>query len=183
MMSLQGRFLVAAPHQLDPNFVQAVILVIEHADRGALGVIVNRPRDRHEALSRRRSAKPRWPEGPKLYFGGPVTGPRMAVHTDELFSEIEVLRGVFFAGRRENVHALARSREQACKLFTGYTGWGPGQLELEVENGIWRATAATAAEIFSSGDNLWERLLRQAFDSLLAVMCNIRHIPSDASLN
>ena len=48
MKSLQGHFLVAAPHQLDPNFVEAVILVVEHADRGAFGVIVNCPRDRHE---------------------------------------------------------------------------------------------------------------------------------------
>ena len=62
-------------------------------------------------------------------------------------------------------------------------GWGPGQLEREVEYGVWRAIPATAAEIFSNGDNLWERLLRQAFDSLLQVMCNVKHIPSDASLN
>ncbi|MGA2616088.1 MAG: YqgE/AlgH family protein [Thermoguttaceae bacterium] len=183
MMSLQGRFLVAAPHQLDPNFSEAVILVVQHADRGALGVMVNRPRDRQEVISRQRSTRPRWPAGPRLYFGGPVTGPRMAVHTDELFSEIEVLPGVFFAGRKKNVLALTRSRERPCKLFTGYAGWGPGQLEHEVEHGIWRATAATAAEIFSSGDNLWERLLRQAYGSLLAVMCNIKHIPSNASLN
>ena len=183
MKSLQGHFLVAAPHQLDPNFVEAVILVVEHADRGALGVIVNCPRDRHEGISQQRSTKPRWPEGPRLYFGGPVTGPLMAVHTDAFFAEIEVLPGVFFAGRKKNVRALTRSGEQPCKVFTGYAGWGPGQLEHEVEYGIWRAIPATAAEIFSNGDNLWERLLRQAFDSLLAVMCNIRHIPSDASLN
>ena len=183
MKSLQGHFLVAAPHQLDPNFVEAVILVLEHVDRGAFGVIVNCPRDRHEKISQQRSTKPRWPEGPRLYFGGPVTGPLMAVHTDEFFAEIEVLPGVFFAGREKNVLALMRSREQPCKVFTGYAGWGPGQLEHEVEYGIWRAIPATAAEIFSNGDNLWERLLRQTFDSLLEVMCNIKHIPSDASLN
>ena len=107
----------------------------------------------------------------------------MAVHTDELFSEIEVLPGVFFAEREKNVLAVMRSTQQPCKVFTGFAGWGPGQLENEVEHGIWRAIPATAAEIFSNGENLWERLLRQAFDSLLQVMCNIKHIPSDASLN
>ena len=112
-----------------------------------------------------------------------MTGPLMAVHTDESFAEIEVLPGVFFAGREKNVLALMRSREQPCKVFTGYTGWGPGQLEHEVEDGIWRAIPATAVKIFSNADNLWEGLLRQAFDSLLRVMCNIKHIPSDASLN
>ena len=182
MKSLQGHFLVAAPHQLDPNFVETVILMVEHADRGAFGVIVNCPRDRHEAISRHRSAKPRRPEGPRPCFGGPVTGPLMAVHTDECFAEIEVLPGVFFAGREKNVRAL-------CDPGTALQGvqrvrrMGAGQLEYEVEFGIWRAVPATAAKIFSNADNLWERLLRQAFDALLQVMCNIKHIPRDVSLN
>jgi putative transcriptional regulator len=181
--SLQGSFLVAAPHQLDPKIVEAVILVIEHTGRGALGVIVNFPKDQHEGNSQPRSPRPRSPEGPRLYFGGPVTGPLMAVHADEFFSEREILPGVFFAGREKNVLAVMRSGEQHCKVFTGYAEWGPGQLEHEVENGNWRAIPATAADIFSDGDNLWERLLRHAFDSILQVMCNVKHIPSDVSLN
>ncbi len=183
MKSLQGHFLVAAPHQLDPNFVEVVILIVEHDNRGAFGIIVNCPMDWHEGISQQRSTKRCWPEGPRLYFSGPVIGPLMAVHTDEFFAEIEVLPGVFFAGREKNVLALMRSREQPCKMFTGYAKCWPGQLEHEVEYGIWRAIPATAAKIFSSGDNLWERLLRQASDSLLQIMCNIKHIPSDASLN
>ena len=181
--SLQGHFLVAAPHQLDPNFVKTVILVVEHADRGAFGVIVNCPRDRHVAISRQARSRRRRAERPRLYFGGPVTGPLMAVHTDESFAEVEVLPGVFFAGREKKVLALMRSSEHPCKVFAGYTGWGPGQLEHEVEAGIWRAIPATAANIFSSGGDLWEDLLRQACDSLLQVMCNIKHIPSDPSMN
>ena len=70
-----------------------------------------------------------------------------------------------------------RSGNRPCKVFRGYVGWGPGQLEHEVEYGIWRAVPATAAKIFSC-DNLWERLLRQSFDTLLQVMCNIKHIPA-----
>jgi putative transcriptional regulator len=107
----------------------------------------------------------------------------MAVHTDESFAEIEVLPGVFFAGRKKKVLALMRSSEHPCKVFAGYVGWGPEQLEHEVEYGIWRTIPATAAKIFSHGGNLWERLLKQAFDSLLQVMCNIKHMPLDASLN
>jgi putative transcriptional regulator len=183
MKSLQGHFLAAAPHQLAPKFVEAVVLVVEHSDRGAFGVIVNCPRDRHEGIARQRKTKPRWPERPRLNFGGPVAGPLMAVHADELYAEIEVLPGVYFAGRKKNVLALLQSREQPCKMFTGHATWGPGQLEHEVEDGVWQAIPATAATIFSDGGNLWERLLRQASDSLLQVMCNIKHLPSDASLN
>jgi putative transcriptional regulator len=183
MKSFQGHFLVAAPHQLDPNFFEAVILVVEHADRGAFGVIVNCPKELHEGLAQQRSTKPRWANGPRPHFGGPVIGPRMAVHTNESLAEVELLPGVFFAGRKKNVRALMRSRERPCKVFTGYTGWGPGQLERELEDGIWRAVPATTEEIFSSGDDLWERLLRQASDLRLAVICNIKHIPGDASWN
>jgi len=107
----------------------------------------------------------------------------MAVHADGAFAGIEILPGVFFEGEEEHVFTLMRSTEQPYKAFTGYTGWGPRRLEYEVEYGIWRATPATAAEVFSNGDNLWERLLREAFDSLLQVMCNVKYIPSDASLN
>ena len=109
MKSLQGHFLLAASHQLDPNFFEAVILAVTHSDRGAFGVIVNCPRDRHEGISQQPVAKPRWSGCSRLYFGGPVASPLLAVHTDELFSEIEVLPGVFFAGREKNVlrcHAI-----------------------------------------------------------------------------
>jgi len=51
MNSLQGYILVANPHQLDPDFIEAVVLVVEHDDRGAMGVIVNCPRDQHERTS------------------------------------------------------------------------------------------------------------------------------------
>ena len=183
MKSLQGYFLLAAPHQLDPNFVEAVILVVEHTDRGAFGVIVNCPRHRHKRISQQRSARPRRAKGLNPCFGGPVSGPLMAVHRDKCFAEIEVLPGVFFAGRGKNVRALLRSREQPCKVFRGYVGWGRGQLEHDVQYGVWRVIPATAARIFSRGDDLWETLLRQAFDSLLRFVCNIKHIPIDASLN
>ena len=183
MNSLKGHFLAANPHQLDPDFIEAVVLVVEHDDRGAMGVIVNCPRDRHEGTSRQRNTKRRWPAEPRLFFGGPVTGPLMAVHADEAFAGITIAPGVFFEREEERVFTLMRSTEQAYKAFTGHAGWGPRQLEHEVDYGIWRAIPATAAEIFSNGGHLWERLLRQASDSLLQVMCNVKHIPRNPSLN
>ena len=98
-------------------------------------------------------------------------------------AEIEVIPGVFFAGKDKKVRALMRSREQPCKVFAGYAGWASGQLEQEVQDGVWRAVPATAERIFASDDNLWEELLRQAFDVLLQSICRIKQLPSDASLN
>src|SRR5208337_1315361 len=99
----------------------------------------------------------------QVYFGGPVAGPLMAVHSDESFAEHEIMPGVFFAGKEENVLHLMRQTKHPCKVFTGYAGWGPGQIEDEIEQGFWRVVPAAADQIFSKSDTLWEELTRQFF--------------------
>ena len=183
MNSLRGHFLVAAPHQLDPNFVKAVILVVGHTERGAFGVIVNGsgreidpppPQTRSMALS----AQPRRPA-----FGGPVTGPLMAVHTKPSLGERQVLPGVFFSAKEKNVSALIGRAAQPCKLFAGYAGWGPEQLDYEVEQGVWRVVPATPAQVFSESRDLWEQLSRQASRLQLRLMFHIKHLPASPLLN
>jgi putative transcriptional regulator len=182
MNSFQGGFLVAAPHQLDPNFAGTVILVVEHADRGAFGVIVNGPSEESSRIEYRSS---RWcsPEKVKLFFGGPVTGPLMAIHAKASLGERQLLPGVFFSGKETKLLTLIWRTEQPCKIFTGYAGWGPGQLDHEVEQGIWRVARATPAQIFSEDSDLWEQLSRQASRLQLRIMFNIKHIPADPLLN
>ncbi len=182
MNSFQGHFLVAAPHQLDPNFVKATILVVEHTNRGCFGVIVN---SAGEESSRFQQRTCRWcsPEKLRFFSGGPVTGPLMAVHTKASLGERQLLPGVFFSGQEKNVLALMRQAGQPCKIFFGYAGWGPGQLDYEVEQGIWRVVPATPEQIFSRDGDLWEQLARQAARLQLRIMFNIKHIPADPLLN
>ncbi|MGD0900592.1 MAG: YqgE/AlgH family protein [Thermoguttaceae bacterium] len=182
MKSLQGHFLVATPHQLDPNFARAVILVVGHTRRAALGVIVNDTTEKRSRLQQRNS---RWrpPEKARLHFGGPVTGPWMAVHTSASLGERQLLPGVFFSAKERNVLSLMGQTEHPCKVFTGYAGWGPGQLDHEVEQGTWRVVPATSEQIFSDCRDLWEQLSRQASRLQLWTMFNIKHIPADPSLN
>ena len=137
MHSLQGHFLVAAPHQLDPNFVKATILVIEHTNRGSFGVIVNGT-GRESSRFQQRNFTWCSPEKLRFFFGGPVTGPLMAIHTKESSGERQFLPGVFFSAQEKNVLSLMRHAERPCKIFFGYAGWGPRQLDYEVEQGIWR---------------------------------------------
>jgi putative transcriptional regulator len=182
MNSFQGNFLVAAPYQLDPNFVKTAILVVEHADRGAFGVIVNNTREEASRLpsgsfGRRFSSKV------KLSFGGPVTGPLMAVHMNAPLGEREFLPGVFFSGKEKNVLKLMGQAEHLCQIFMGYAGWGPRQLDYEVERGIWRVVPATPELIFSESRDLWTQLSRQASRQQLRIMFNIKHIPADPLLN
>jgi putative transcriptional regulator len=180
MHSLQGHFLVTAPHQLDPNFVERVILVVEHGDRGTFGVILNCSRELGscERMSQRHSLGKA-----RMYCGGPVIGPLMAVHTDESCAEIEILPGVFFAGKEENVLPLMSQTKQPYKVFTGYAGWSPEQLEHEIEHGAWGIAPGTAEQIFSSSSDLWEELSRQVYKMQLHEWYNLKHIPGDPQLN
>ena len=183
MKSVQGHFLVAAPHQLDPNFLETVILVVEHSAQGAFGVIVNCPRERNQISPQERRTERFLLGKARMYSGGPVTGPLMAVHTDASFAEREILPGVFFAGKEENVLPLMRYTKQPYKIFTGYVGWGSRQLEYEIERGVWRVALAVADQIFSSSDSLWEQLARQVFEMQLHEMFNVKHIPVDPEWN
>jgi len=115
--------------------------------------------------------------------GGPIAGPLMAVHSDQAFAEHEILPGVFFAGKEKNVLLLIGQGKHPCKVFTGYTGWGPRQLEYEIEQGVWRVAPAAADQIFSSSDRLWEELTRQDFEIQWSVLLNVRHIPADPQWN
>ena len=182
MNSFQGHYLVAAPHQLDPNFVKAAILVVEHTDRGAFGVIVNGASEESRRLPQRNSRRFS-AEKVRFFCGGPVTGPLMAVHTRASLGERQFLPGVFFSGKEKNVLALMWQAEQPCKIFVGYAGWGPGQLDYEVEQGVWRVVPATPEQIFSEDSDLWEQLSRQASRLQLRSMFNLRHIPADPLLN
>ena len=109
---------MAAPHQLDPNFVKATILVIEHTNRGSFGVIVNGT-GRESSRFQHRNFTWCSPEKLRFFFGGPVTGPLMAIHTKESSGERQFLPGVFFSAQEKNVLSLMRHAERPCKIFSG----------------------------------------------------------------
>src|SRR5215469_11256802 len=96
MDSLQGHFLIASPQLQDPNFFRSVVLLVQHNDQGALGVILNRPLDMtiQEAWPQV-SEEPCNAEGP-LHEGGPCRGPLMVLHTDEPLSQLKVCDGIYF---------------------------------------------------------------------------------------
>ncbi len=163
--------------------METVILVVAHTNRGAMGVILNRPKpQRRQPLWQRRKRRPP-PRKPVLYFGGPVTGPLMAIHTDPSHSEMRLMPGVFFSGKKENVLAALRKKKQLCKLFLGYVGWGPRQLEYEVQIGVWRVVPGTIGEVFSRSNDLWHELHTQASRIQFQTMFHIDYVPVDPTLN
>ena len=157
MRSLQGHFLLASPDQPDPTFAETVVLVVEHTDQGAFGVVMNSEKEPDDV-----SSDEDYAAGEVAGLGVLSTGPRMAIHAERYLAETKVLPGVFFSAKEENVLLLMDQTDQPYKIFTGYVEWGKGQLDDDLRRGLWRSVPATAEQIFSAGADLWARLSRPA---------------------
>ena len=180
MESLRGHLLIAGPTLLDPNFWRTVVLVGEHSEEGALGVVLNRSSETpvEEAL----------PELTLLaedlgavHVGGPVQPSAVVVLADFVdpdAAETLVLDSVGFLPSEVEPDALGELRR--ARVYAGYAGWGPGQLDGELEEGSWIVEPALPDDVFTDDpEGLWSDVLRRKGGpfAVLAAM------PPDPSLN
>jgi putative transcriptional regulator len=183
MASLAGHLLVASQNLLDPNFVKTVVLLVQHNEEGALGVVVNRP------ISK--SVQDLWREvggGPcsntqPVYLGGPVPGPLMAVHRLDSLAEIEIIPGLFFSASKPKLDALVMRSDPALKIFIGHSGWGPGQLDDEMNQGAWLTMPTDVETVFLNSDELWVTVSRLIGREMMQSMLHIKNIPDDPTVN
>jgi len=183
MKSLRGHLLVATPRLPDENFFRTVVLMVEHNEHGALGVVLNRPGDQ--------SVQQLWAEvsevsstnNRKVNMGGPVSGPLLAIHTSRKLAEIEILSGVYLAAQKHLLDQLVQQERHRYRVFLGHAGWGGGQLESELDQGAWLVTPATKEYVFYEEDDLWETVAKRIGDAVLLESLHIKHIPEDPSMN
>lgn len=159
---MKGRLLVSAGGLYDPDFRHTVVLVGEHDASGAVGVVLNRALDTAVA-----AAVPALAElvesGERLFQGGPVE-PELAVLMVELsrpeLVDVPVFGSVgFLTGA---VPADVRPHVRRARVFVGHAGWGPGQLERELESDSWIIEGATEEDVFTrSPEDLWRRVLER----------------------
>ncbi len=178
--SLKGKFIIASPRLMDPNFVQSVVLLIQHDENGAMGVIINRPME----VSVRQACEPLEAveclvEAP-LHVGGPCEGPLMALHALEDSAEGEIIPGVYYAVQRHHLESLLERAPIPAKYVANYAGWGPGQLEAEIAEGSWLVHDAGPEQIFEEDLQLWSKLITHA---TLGQWIRPELIPDDPSLN
>lgn len=161
----RGRLLVAASRLADPRFAETVVLVVEHDDNGAFGLVVNRPAGTVPLshLFKDVLVAPS-DEEVTLYFGGPVElDTAFLLHSSDVVGEgtREVVDGVFLSTGVEMLHKVGQPDGPAkFILLAGYAGWGPGQLERECAEGAWYTVKAKASLIFSGHpEKIWDRLI------------------------
>ena len=170
---LTGRLLVASPLLGDSNFARAVILVLDHDEDGALGVVVNRPTPVTVG-----EVLPGWQaytSGPGVVFqGGPVAlDSALALAavpgTGEPLGWRRVVGGLGLVDLDAPPELLA-AEMAAMRVFAGYAGWGPGQLEGELAEGAWYLVAAEPGDAFTlAPEGLWRAVLRRQRSSLALV--------------
>lgn len=183
MSSLQGQFLVAAQDLTDPNFHRTVVLIVQHSEQGALGLVLNRPAPVRMKELWEKADQGDCPRDDEVMIGGPCQGPLMVLHRSAEHGDTDPLPGVYFTGQSDQIVAVVDDVEQPARFFVGYSGWGEGQLENELEAGGWIVLPATADDVFGPHHDLWERLVKQAGREKLIDMLNLKSVPDDPSLN
>ena len=159
-----GMFLVAAPEMRDPRFSRTVILLVQHSAEGSMGLIINKRSDVAVtyALPELESTGD---SNHVLYFGGPVQPARiMYVYTGEPGEpDQKILENVHWGASYQRLQDLANNLDRgSLRIFFGYAGWGPGQLEFELSLNDWQLEPASPDHVFSSDTkNMW-RLLNGA---------------------
>jgi putative transcriptional regulator len=159
-----GRILIADKALHDPNFEHTVILLLSYdEDDGAGGVILNRPSETSvsEALKEYPEARGHMDSA---YEGGPVQTKQVLalLHSKTKFEDAdELVPGVYSVGTTKLLRkALAGKLD--IRVFAGYAGWGPGQLDAEVDAGAWHVQRGLATTVFDEDpESLWSRLTRK----------------------
>jgi putative transcriptional regulator len=180
MESLKGKLLISGGGLFDANFRHSVVLIGEHDENGAVGVVLNRPLE----LSVE-SAVPALASlvdaGATLFDGGPVESqqPVLLVEVaDASVLDVPVFGAVgFLTG---DVAAAVRSAILRARVFVGHAGWGPGQLEAELEQKAWILDPATADDVFTHApSSLWQRVLERKGPPF----ATLARVPFDPSVN
>jgi len=178
--TLRGQLLIAGPALVDPNFWRTVVLVGEHSEEGALGVVLNRVSETEV-----REALPELAELSAdmgvVHVGGPVQPSAVVVladYAEPAQAPTLVLDSVGFLPSEVDPDALGELRR--ARVFVGYAGWGPGQLDEELEEGSWIVEPASTEDVFTDDpESLWSAVLRRKGGpfGVLAAM------PPDPSMN
>jgi putative transcriptional regulator len=160
-------FIIAMPQLTDPNFHRTVVLMVEHNEEGAFGLVINRPgRTRVSELCTNLKVDWGGEDAEISLSGGPVgTDQGFVLHgalaDDQVVRSREVAPGIRMALDMESFRTLCTRPPGEFRMLLGYAGWGPGQLESEIRAGAWLTADVDPSLIFQTPlDDVWSYAMR-----------------------
>jgi putative transcriptional regulator len=164
---LTGQLLIAMPAMEDPRFAQSVIYLCAHTPEGAMGLVLNRPlqRPKFDELLRQLDVAPVPPARRiRLCAGGPMDNARgFVLHTTDWTGEgsLRVNDTLALTASLDVLKAIAEGNgPREGLLALGYAGWGPGQLDAEIQQNAWLSVPADETIVFDADhDTKWRRAL------------------------
>lgn len=166
MSEIAPGFLIAVPQLGDPNFHRAVVLMLEHSEQGAMGIVVNRPAplklaDVAQAQGLGTGAGY---EDAYVFVGGPVEPERGFVLHDrpDMPEAMAIAEGLYVSGSVDSLKLLFAGRPEHFRLCLGYAGWGPGQLERELSEGAWLTASPARRHVLETPPpQVWDAVIRE----------------------
>ena len=193
----------------DSIYANGVCLIVHQDDKAVVGVMLNRPLQPHPAMFASDDNNDVVPSGPNnrlfkttpveasaetphplaslngnlIHFGGPLSGPVVALHRDKQFAEAEPGHGIYMAATKGHLETLLQHNPSDCRLIVGHVGWSRESFDAEVEAGVWHVVPATADTVFSSTQEMWPRLIRRATSRSVARWIGTTDVIGAAELN
>jgi putative transcriptional regulator len=178
--TLEGQLLIASPALLDPNFRRAVVLITEHTDEGAAGLVLNRPSP-SSVSELVPELEPLVEDEEQVWLGGPVQPNAVLVlgeFVDPDDAAVPLFGSLGFPALDEPEDVVPATTRR--RVFAGYAGWGAGQLENELGREDWIIEEAQNDDAFTeSPENLWSDVLRRKG----GIYELVARIPDDPSVN
>ena len=167
--SLAPALLLSMPQLLDPNFARTVILLCKHGDEGAFGLVMNRPLVTTGRVVVNLDPPVSTERELEVWVGGPVEPARScmliggASQDHALYGGMAIADGLSVSTSPELLRRLLEPNPPAdTRLIVGYAGWGPGQLESELEESVWLLSDVDRELLFTTpADDMWERAIRR----------------------
>jgi putative transcriptional regulator len=164
---LKGRFLIASRQLLDPHFAKTVVLLLEYHKQGAMGLIINRPSDMKlsavlpevEELQQRPDT---------IYLGGPVARTQLLLlirTSSPPEGSRHILHDIHLSSSQAVIQRMINDpeAEERFRVYAGYAGWAPGQLDKEIASGGWHVLRADAETVFDkSAPEIWPELIHRS---------------------
>jgi putative transcriptional regulator len=178
----KGRLLISEPFLPDPNFERTVVLLCEHNEEGSFGFVLNKP----SILKVGEVMEDITDLDNLVYVGGPVQQDTLHfIHRNtQLENAVEIVEQIYWGGAFDNLMLLCQTRQitgKDIRFFLGYSGWGPGQLDEELEQDSWIVCDYVTDQLLF--DTEPEIMWRKALENMGGRFSMYSNYPVDPRLN